>query len=82
MRHHSRIGAALFLATALAQPLLASEAPASFLITGAQLADGSGGPLRAASLRVSGDRIVAIGDLEPQPGEQQIDARGLVLAPG
>ena len=82
MRHHTLLAAALLLATTFTQPVSADETPSSFLITGAQLADGSGGPLRTASLRVMGDRIAAIGDLQPQPGEHLIDARGLVLAPG
>lgn len=82
MRHRNRVSTALLLAAALAEPAAAAAPPSSLLITGAQLADGSGGPLRAASLRVTGDRIAAIGELKPLPGEQVIDASGLVLAPG
>lgn len=53
-----------------------------FLITNANVIDGSGSPARRASVRVDGDRIAAVGDLEPRSGETVIDARGLVLAPG
>jgi len=56
--------------------------PASIVFINAQVADGSGAPLRAASVRIKGDRIAAIGDFQPAAGEQVIDARGLVLAPG
>ena len=55
----------------------------TILIIHAQIADGTGAPLRKAHVRISGDRIVAIAaNLKPQPGERIIDAKGLVLAPG
>jgi len=57
-------------------------AVASFVIVNARVADGTGAPLRTANLRVSGDRIVAVGTFERQPGEPVLDAKGLVLAPG
>jgi N-acyl-D-amino-acid deacylase len=55
---------------------------ASFVIVNAQLADGTGAPLRAGSVRVAGDRIVDVGTVEPRAGEPVLDAKGLVLAPG
>ncbi len=78
---------ATLLATLLCTAALIGAAHAapqlqSVLITGADIADGTGAPLRKASVRMTGDRIQAIGDLPPLPGEQVIDARGLVLAPG
>jgi N-acyl-D-amino-acid deacylase len=54
----------------------------SFLVTGARVADGTGAPLREASVRVEGDRIAAVGKLAPKKGEKVVDGRGLVLAPG
>ncbi|MEY4857425.1 MAG: D-aminoacylase, partial [Gemmatimonadota bacterium] len=56
--------------------------PASFVITGARIADGTGAPLRAASVRVQGDSIAAVGAITPRPGEPVIDGTGMVLAPG
>ena len=56
--------------------------PAGTLITHALLLDGNGAPGREGSLRVVGDRIVAVGKLEPMLGETVLDARGLALAPG
>ncbi|MGE0812268.1 MAG: amidohydrolase family protein [Vicinamibacterales bacterium] len=53
-----------------------------FVVTGAQVADGTGAPLRAAAVRVEGDRITEVGALTPQPGETVVDGTGLVLAPG
>jgi N-acyl-D-amino-acid deacylase len=54
----------------------------TLLIVNAQLADGTGSPLREGSLRIRNNRIANIGKLSPAPGEQILDAHGLVLAPG
>lgn len=54
----------------------------SFVITGAQIADGTGGPLRAGSVRVEGDTIAAVGAVTARAGETVIDGTGMVLAPG
>lgn len=59
-----------------------SPARPGFLVVNARIVDGTAAPARLASLRVTGERIAAVGDLEPLPGETIIDARGLVLAPG
>jgi N-acyl-D-amino-acid deacylase len=64
------------------QPAAPPRAPASFVITGARIADGTGAPLRTASVRVQGDTIAAIGAITPRPGEPVIDGTGMVLAPG
>ena len=52
------------------------------LIRGALLMDGSGQPARRGDVRVSGDRIVAVGQLTAEAGERVIEAGGLALAPG
>lgn len=65
-----------------AQDSSRSVAADSTMIVNAQLADGSGAPLKKNSVRISGDRIVQIGDFKAKPSEHVIDARGLVLAPG
>ena len=54
----------------------------STVIINAQVADGTGAPLRKVNLRILGDRIATIGEFKPKPGENIIDAKGLVLAPG
>jgi len=59
-----------------------SPADATILIINAQLADGTGAPLREGALRIRNHRIASIGKLSPAPGEQVLDAHGLVLAPG
>jgi N-acyl-D-amino-acid deacylase len=55
---------------------------ASTVIINAQVADGTGAALRKANVRIADDRITAIGDFKPAAGDQVIDAKGLVLAPG
>ena len=64
----------------LAAPALAG--PPSTLIREVSLLDGTGQPAVAASVRIEGDRIVAIGKLKPRAGEAVVDAKGLTLAPG
>ncbi len=54
----------------------------SLLIQRASIADGTGKPLFAGDVRISGDRIGAIGSLQPKKGERTLEAHGLVLAPG
>lgn len=52
------------------------------LIVNAQVVDGTGAPGRAAAVRVRGGRILEVGKLVPSAGEEVVDAKGLVLAPG
>jgi N-acyl-D-amino-acid deacylase len=44
--------------------------------------DGSGSPPRVADVSIDGERITAVGDLRTSKGKQEIDARGLAVAPG
>jgi N-acyl-D-amino-acid deacylase len=61
---------------------LTAPAAASTLITGAAVYDGTGAPARKVSVRIDGDKILAIGALKPRKGETVIRAQGLALAPG
>jgi N-acyl-D-amino-acid deacylase len=54
----------------------------SWLLTNVTVIDGTGAPRFAGSVRVAGDRIVAVGVLEPLEGERIVDGGGQVLAPG
>lgn len=40
------------------------------------------GRVGPASIRIRGERITAVGDLTPEPGEEVLDASGLVATPG
>ena len=59
-----------------------SEGQESLLIFNAKVIDGKGGPARVTSVRITGKRITDIGKLSPWPGEESVDAQGLVLSPG
>jgi len=72
----------LVLMLAIAGLAMPSAQSARILIRGAQLADGTGAPLRRADVRISGDTIAEVGLLTPTPGEEVIEAEGLILAPG
>ncbi len=60
----------------------ADTAAVAQLIANALVADGTPGPARIADVRIAGDRIVEVGDLTAEPGEEVLDAGALVLAPG
>ena len=60
----------------------AAAEPATMLIVNASIIDGTGAPARRGAVRIVGERIVAVGALEPADGETVIDAGGLTLAPG
>ena len=76
---------ALALAVGFGLPLApgySQKKTESVLIMGALIADGTGAPLYKGNVRVALSHIVGIGELQPEPGEPTIDAKGLVLAPG
>ncbi|MFC4308035.1 amidohydrolase family protein [Steroidobacter flavus] len=60
----------------------ASMAQSSTLIANARVIDGTGTPAQRVSVRISGEKIAAVGDLKPLEKETVVDAKGLVLAPG
>src|SRR6185295_11975913 len=51
------------------------------VIRGGTIVDGSGAPGVAGDVAIRGDRIAAVGAV-PGRGRREIDARGLVVAPG
>jgi N-acyl-D-amino-acid deacylase len=54
----------------------------SRVIVGATIIDGSGRPAFRANVRITGDRIAKVGRFVPRAGEEVIQGRGLVVAPG
>jgi N-acyl-D-amino-acid deacylase len=56
--------------------------PASILITGGTVIDGTGGRGKQADIRIADGQIKEIGKLKTVAGERVIDARGLIVAPG
>ena len=55
---------------------------ADTLIANARIIDGTGSAPIVGSVRLSDDRIIAVGELAPNESDVVIDAGGLVLAPG
>ena len=80
---HSRFACAA-LAAALVVGIAActQEKVSTTLIVNASIVDGTGSPARPGAVRIDGDRIAEVGNLEPKRGEAVVDAKGLVLAPG
>jgi N-acyl-D-amino-acid deacylase len=64
----------------LAVPLHAQE-PYDLVIRRAKLVDGTGNPWVYADVAVRGDKVVAVGRVNG-PAKRELDAKGLVVAPG
>ena len=78
----SRLAAAAVVLAALTLVSAADDAPKTFLIAGARVADGTGGPIEKKDVRIAGDKIAEVGKLEPKAGETVVRADRFVLAPG
>lgn len=52
------------------------------ILRGGTIYDGSGEQARVADLAIQGDQIVAIGNLSGATGKQEVDVKGLAVAPG
>src|SRR5262249_44671318 len=79
----SRVPAVLLTAAMLAGPAPAQPAPPyDLVIRNGTIVDGSGNPWFRGDVAVRGDRSVTIGRVPPGPARREIDATGLVVAPG
>lgn len=56
--------------------------PYDAVIRGARVVDGTGAPWFRADVAITGERIAAVGRLDPAQAKRVVEARGLVLAPG
>ena len=61
---------------------LAVIAQSGTIITNIQLVDGTGKPAFNTSVKIVGNKIVAIGNLKPNKMDQFVDGMGKILAPG
>jgi N-acyl-D-amino-acid deacylase len=88
----SELALRLFRTVAVAQAFLAMvallmgcagrvEGTRSTVITNAIVLDGTGAPPRQGSVRIVGDRIVEVGNIETSARDTIVDAGGLTLAP-
>lgn len=64
------------------RPAATTAAERPVLIIDATVIDGTGASVTRGAVRIEGERIAAIGDLEPAGGDLIVDGAGLVLAPG
>lgn len=81
-RHTMALAAIGALAATFVAAGQSTSGPPTMLIRNALVIDGSGGPAQRGDVRVAGDRIVAVGQLQPATGERVVDAEGLALSPG
>lgn len=73
---------ALILLALSFAPLSSAAQTKSRVITGATVIDGSGSRRFRANVRIEGDRITKVGRFALLPGEEVIDADGMIVAPG
>ncbi len=66
----------------VSQALAASPDRYDLILRGGTVYDGTGAPGGRGDVAISGDRIVAMGDLTRATAKQEIDARGKAVAPG
>ncbi len=71
------------LLTAVVVPAGATEEePYDLVIRNGRIVDGTGNPWFVGDVAIRGDRIVAVGRVPPAAARREIDAKGLVVAPG
>src|SRR5262249_53558906 len=70
------------LALTLLLPAADAPVPADFVIRGATIYDGTGGPGRMGDVAIRGDRIAAVGTFAAAGNPKVIDSAGLAVAPG
>jgi N-acyl-D-aspartate/D-glutamate deacylase len=78
------LAAAALLSLANIKSLSAAgdDAPYDLVFRGGQIVDGTGNPWFTGDVAIRGDRIIAVGRVPEGKATREIDARGLVIAPG
>jgi N-acyl-D-aspartate/D-glutamate deacylase len=83
MRKSLRVGFVVLAIAAARLAWLDAQEPAfDVIVRGGHIVDGTGNPWFAGDVAVRGDRISAVGNLSNAKARREIDARGLVVAPG
>jgi len=70
------------LSLAVAVSVRAADPQYDLIVRGGKVVDGTGNPWFYGDVGVRGDKIISIGIVPPQTGKREIDAKGLVVAPG
>jgi N-acyl-D-amino-acid deacylase len=82
MRREILLAALSTVAISFAGSQAADEPPYDLVIRGGRIVDGSGNPWFAGDVAIRGKRIAAMGRTIDGKAKREIDARGLVVAPG
>ncbi len=83
MHKSLRVGfVVLAIASARVVWLQGQQPALDLIIRGGHIVDGTGNPWVAGDVGIRGDRITAVGTLAGATARREIDARGLVVAPG
>ena len=72
----------LLLVCAIVVTSCSSPTTYEILIKNGTIADGSGNATYVGDVGINGDTIAAVGNLKGDTGDMEIDATGLVVAPG
>src|SRR5205085_7137569 len=78
----TRLGACLTALLLSTTPAATAEPAYDLLIRNGTIVDGTGNPWYRGDVAVRGDRIVAVGRAPVGTAKREIDAKGLVVAPG
>jgi N-acyl-D-aspartate/D-glutamate deacylase len=82
MRSPSVVVLAALIFLSVMPPAPAAEEPYDLVLRNGKIVDGTGNPWFLGDVAVRGGRIVAVGRVPAGPAKREIDARGLVVAPG
>src|SRR5262245_28473019 len=76
------LGLATLAILSCMSPVLADEPAYDLLIRNGRIVDGTGNPWFQGDVAIRGERIVAVGRVPKGTAKREIDAKGLVVAPG
>jgi N-acyl-D-amino-acid deacylase len=86
MRRHRALALPFLMALVVLAPAAATyssaDSPYDLIIRNGKLVDGTGNPWYYGDLAIRGDKIAALGRLVKGNARREIDARGLIVAPG
>ena len=82
MGFSGKIVCLLFVANLFFDPVLADDPTYDVIIRGGRIVDGTGAPWYVADVGVRDGKIARVGRIKPDSASQEIDAEGLIVAPG
>src|SRR5262245_40069344 len=82
MRYFRRLVSLVLIGSGLVSSAAAQDAAYDLVITGGRIVDGSGNPWFSGDVAIAGGKIVAVGRVPAGKAAKQIDAAGLIVAPG